>query len=180
MGGVSDDVTIGGLDTPVGHLSVAVVTGDGLAAVGWGRRPRRAPAAGDGERVAPVLAQLAEYFAGQRRSFDVPIDWRHVTGSASAVVLRTLHETVGYGTSVTYGGLADRSGTGVPARAIGGIMGANPIPIVVPCHRVLASDGLGGYSGGSGGNGLEVKRWLLTLEGVLPPTFDWSPAGLTA
>lgn len=181
MDGVSDDVAVGGLDTPVGHISVAV-TRDGLAAVGWGRRPGsgRLPVADDPARLAPVLTQLGEYFAGQRRSFDVAIDWRHVPGSASAVVLRTLHRTVGYGTSVTYGGLAERSGTGVPARAIGGIMGANPLPIVVPCHRVLASDGLGGYSGGSGGNGLEVKRWLLTLEGVLPPTFDWSPDGLGA
>ncbi|WP_199702222.1 methylated-DNA--[protein]-cysteine S-methyltransferase [Jiangella rhizosphaerae] len=178
---MSDEVAVGGLDTPVGRISVAV-TRDGLAAVGWGSRPAsgRLPAAGDEEWVAPVLAQLAEYFDGRRQTFDIPIDWRYVPGSASAVVLRTLHQTVGYGSSVTYGQLADRSGTGVPARAIGGIMGANPIPIVVPCHRVLASDGLGGYSGGSGGNGLEVKRWLLTLEGVLPPTFDWSPAGLTS
>ncbi|TDD73197.1 methylated-DNA--[protein]-cysteine S-methyltransferase [Jiangella aurantiaca] len=181
MDGVSDDVAVGGLDTPVGRISVAV-TRDGLAAVGWGRRPAsgRLPVVDDAERLALVLGQLTEYFAGRRQDFDVPIDWRYVPGSASAVVLRTLHETVGYGSSVTYGQLADRSGTGIPARAIGGIMGANPIPIVVPCHRVLASDGLGGYSGGSGGNGLEVKRWLLTLEGVLPPTFDWSPAGLTA
>nr|WP_199521474.1 methylated-DNA--[protein]-cysteine S-methyltransferase [Jiangella anatolica] len=171
---MSDEMAIGGLETPVGRISVAV-TQDGLAAVGWGRRPD----SGDPALLAPVLAQLAEYFAGQRHDFDLPIDWRRVTGSASAVVLRTLYDTVGYGSSITYGGLADRSGTGVPARAIGGIMGSNPIPIVVPCHRVLASDGLGGYSGGSGGNGLEVKRWLLTLEGVLPPTFDWSPAGLT-
>jgi methylated-DNA-[protein]-cysteine S-methyltransferase len=181
MGGVSDDVAVGGLDTPVGRISVAV-TRDGLAAVGWGRRlgSGRLPLVDDGVRLAPVLGQLAEYFAGTRHDFDLPIDWRHVTGSASGVVLRTLHQTVGYGSSVTYGQLADRSGTGAPARAIGGIMGSNPIPIVVPCHRVLASDGLGGYSGGSGGNGLEVKRWLLTLEGVLPPTFDWDPAGLTA
>lgn len=181
MDGVSDDVAIGGLDTPVGPISVAVTRG-GLAAAGWGRRPPfgRLPVADDGDRLAPVLTQLAEYFAGRRQVFDLPIDWRYVPGSASAVVLRTLHQSVGYGSSVTYGQLAERSGTGVPARAVGGIMGANPIPIVVPCHRVLASDGLGGYSGGSGGNGLEVKRWLLTLEGVLPPTFDWSPAGLTA
>jgi methylated-DNA-[protein]-cysteine S-methyltransferase len=52
-------------------------------------------------------------------------------------------------------------------------MGSNPIPVIVPCHRVVASDGLGGYSGGAG---LEVKRWLLILEGSLPPTLDWEPA----
>ena len=60
----------------------------------------------------------------------------------------------------------------VPARAVGKIMGSNPIPVIVPCHRVLASDGLGGYSGGAG---VEVKRWLLILEGSLPPTLDWQP-----
>jgi methylated-DNA-[protein]-cysteine S-methyltransferase len=51
-------------------------------------------------------------------------------------------------------------------------MGSNPVPVIVPCHRVLASDGLGGYSGGAG---VEVKRWLLILEGSLPPTLDWQP-----
>ncbi|TDD98913.1 methylated-DNA--[protein]-cysteine S-methyltransferase [Jiangella asiatica] len=177
-----DDVAVGGLDTPVGPLAVAV-TRDGLAAVGWGAPARltgraQVPVADDAARTAPVLTQLGEYFAGTRRHFDVPVDWRYVTGSARTV-LTTLHSTVGYGASVTYGELAGRGGTGVPARGIGGIMGANPIPIVVPCHRVLAHDGLGGYSGGSGGNGLEVKRWLLTLEGVLPPTFDWNPNHLS-
>ena len=62
----------------------------------------------------------------------------------------------------------------VPARAIGQLMGANPIPIIVPCHRVVAADGLGGYSGGTG---IEIKRWLLIFEGALPPTLDWAMAG---
>jgi methylated-DNA-[protein]-cysteine S-methyltransferase len=79
---------------------------------------------------------------------------------------------------VTYGNLASRAGLEaaddvIPARAVGQIMGSNPIPIIVPCHRVVASDGLGGYSGGAGP---EVKRWLLILEGSLPPTLDWTPA----
>jgi len=56
----------------------------------------------------------------------------------------------------------------------GQIMGSNPCPIVVPCHRVVAGDGLGGYSGGAG---IEIKRWLLIFEGALPPTLDWDPAG---
>jgi len=53
-------------------------------------------------------------------------------------------------------------------------MGSNPIPVIVPCHRVVAGNGLGGYSGGTG---LEVKRWLLVFEGALPPTLDWAPTG---
>ncbi|WP_202818845.1 MGMT family protein [Actinosynnema sp. ALI-1.44] len=54
-------------------------------------------------------------------------------------------------------------------------MGSNPVPIVVPCHRVVASGGLGGYSGGTGGDGLAVKQWLLIMEGALPPTLGWDP-----
>jgi methylated-DNA-[protein]-cysteine S-methyltransferase len=82
-------------------------------------------------------------------------------------VLGTLYSTVPYGRVVTYGELATRSGSGIPPRGIGSIMGSNPIPIVVPCHRVVAGDGLGGFSGGTG---VESKRRLLTLEGYLPPT----------
>ena len=175
------DTVIAGLDTPVGWISVAV-TRDGLADVGWrgveelaadvaGRGgPPRVP---DDGRAAPVLAELREYFAGTRREFGVPVDWRFYSRGQRAV-LETLYRTVPYGESITYGALAERAGTGVPARGIGAIMGSNPIPIVVPCHRVLASDGLGGYSGGEGEDGLATKRWLLTLEGVLPPTLDWA------
>ena len=79
---------------------------------------------------------------------------------------------------MSYGILAGRAGLTpspdvIPAREVGQIMGSNPIPIIVPCHRVVASDGLGGYSGGAGP---EVKRWLLILEGSAPPTLDWVPA----
>ncbi len=80
-------------------------------------------------------------------------------------MLGLLYESVPYGHAVTYGDLVGE--TGIPARAIGSIMGSNPIPIIVPCHRVVAGGGLGGFSGGSG---VESKRWLLTLEGHLPPT----------
>jgi methylated-DNA-[protein]-cysteine S-methyltransferase len=108
---------------------------------------------------------------------------------------------VPFGRSISYGQLASRSGTSLPARGIGSVMAGNPLPLVVPCHRVLAANGLGGYSGGapsndgsvdppaersasgsstaSGGRtpyGLETKRWLLTFEQVLPPTLGWDPA----
>jgi methylated-DNA-[protein]-cysteine S-methyltransferase len=104
---------------------------------------------------------------GEPTEFDVPID-PGTQSDVTRAVLTTLHESVGFGDSITYGDLAARSGTEVPARAIGSIMGANPIPIIVPCHRVLAADGLGGYSGGAPGEGLATKRWLLGHEGVLP------------
>ena len=177
----ADDVAVGEMDSPVGRLGVAV-TGVGLASLSWGDGAGMAawvagrggpPVVDDTGRVAPVLDRLGEYFTGARRVFDIPLDWRFTSG-VQRTVLETLNRTVGYGASVTYGELAARSGTGVPARGIGSVMGSNPIPIVVPCHRVLASDGLGGYSGGTGEDGLAVKRWLLTLEGVLPPTLDWA------
>jgi methylated-DNA-[protein]-cysteine S-methyltransferase len=122
--------------------------------------------------------QLAEYFAGQRRVFDLPLDWSSCS-RAQHQVLSVLYDSVGYGETVTYGELAQRAvagpdGISLPARAIGRIMGSNPLPLIVPCHRVVAGNGLGGYSGGTG---IEIKRWLLIFEGALPVTLDWSPAG---
>jgi methylated-DNA-[protein]-cysteine S-methyltransferase len=137
-------------------------------------------AAGDqaaGELTIAARGQLAEYFRGQRQAFELPLDWSGTAGTQRHV-LEVLEESVGYGQTTSYGRLAAQAGlttaSDVPvARLVGKIMGSNPIPVIVPCHRVLASDGLGGYSGGTG---LEVKRWLLILEGALPPTLDWEPA----
>lgn len=166
-------VAFGGLPTPVGTVLVAV-TETGLVATGFAdssaARVRVAerlalPVVEDPERTKEVRAQLDEYFAGRRREFATALDWRLATRTAQRV-LDTLHRTVGFGQVITYGELAARSGTGVPARGIGSIMGKNPIPIVVPCHRVVAGDGLGGFSGGEG---VESKRALLTMEGYLPP-----------
>ena len=142
---------------------------------------RRGSAGSAAEQRDAAVAQLAEYFAGKRRGFDLFIDWS-VTSSLQQQVLRMLTDSVGYGETVSYGALArrvghDSFGASPPARAVGQIMGSNPIPVVVPCHRVVAADGLGGYSGGTG---TEVKRWLLTLEGALPPTLDWDAACLRA
>jgi methylated-DNA-[protein]-cysteine S-methyltransferase len=155
--------------TPVGPFVLAV-TEDGLGASGWGspatlRERLGFPEAADPGRTASVVAQLNAYFAGESRSFATPIDWRLTAGSRRKV-LQALYE-IPYGKVVTYGELAARSGTGVPARGIGSIMGGNPLPIVVPCHRVVAGNGLGGFSGGVG---VETKRWLLTHEGYLQPT----------
>lgn len=140
--------------------------------------PAGAGAAADSR--ADAVTQLAEYFRGRRRSFDLPLDWSGMS-RLQRRVLGMLFDSVGYGETVSYGTLARRvqsaGETLVPARAIGQIMGSNPIPLIVPCHRVVAADGLGGYSGGTG---LEVKRWLLTFEGALPPTLDWEPSRLPA
>ena len=125
-----------------------------------------------------ACTQLGEYFAGQRRVFDLPVDWSGMS-APQRQVLPVLLASAGYGETVTYGALARRAGLAdggkVPAaRVTGQIMGSNPCPIIVPCHRVVAGDGLGGYSGGTG---IEIKRWLLIFEGALPPTLDWDPAG---
>jgi methylated-DNA-[protein]-cysteine S-methyltransferase len=156
-------MSFGTLETPVGTLGV---TGDGgaITSVGWVRGAAEQDVDG---LVAEALNQLEAYFAGELRRFDVPFDLGEQT-EATRAVLMTLYDTVGYGDSITYGQLAERSGTDIPARGIGAIMGANPVPIIVPCHRVLASDGLGGYSGGAPGEGLLTKRRLLEFEGALP------------
>jgi methylated-DNA-[protein]-cysteine S-methyltransferase len=166
-------VAFGSVPTELGDV-LAAVTDDGLVATAFTDSPhiRAAIAARLGlpEAESPalrgVLAQLRQYFAGSRRDFEVTVDWR-LMSDAQRRVLGTLYSTVPYGKVVTYGELAARSGTGIPPRGIGSIMGSNPIPIVVPCHRVVAGDGLGGFSGGTG---VESKRRLLTLEGYLPPT----------
>lgn len=168
---VSDLTTLrGSLRTPVGVLTV-LADDEGIRSIGWRHRPADvgepvdSPAA---DHLSAAIGQLQEYFAGQRRDFDLPIVLAGLPESTVAV-LTALKDTVGYGQTVTYGELAARSGTGVPARAIGSIMGSNPVPIVIPCHRVVASDGLGGYSGGEPGRGRETKTWLLGHEGALPP-----------
>ena len=117
-----------------------------------------------------AVAQLREYFAGGRRVFDVPLDWSLTRGSQRRV-LETLFTTVGYGATATYGELAARSELGsahTAARGVGAIMGSNPLPVVVPCHRVMAADGLGGFGGGR-----STKEWLLAHEGVLTGALDF-------
>jgi len=168
---VSELTTVrGSLQTPVGVVTV-LADDDGIRSVGWRYRPADAPVP-DGspaaDHVLAAVAQLEEYFAGRRTDFDLPIRLDGL-GDSTLAVLTALKDTVGYGETVTYGQLAARSGTSVPARAIGSIMGSNPVPIVIPCHRVVASDGLGGYSGGERGRGRETKLWLLEHEGALPP-----------
>lgn len=157
---------------PIGALTIGV-TGAGLVLLGFGDRPRLAaqaaarldePLVTDPDATAAAATQLGEYLAGHRRAFELPLDWRLTAGSGRRV-LRALYDTVPFGATVTYGELAERGGLGdsyTAARGVGSIMGANPIAIVVPCHRVLAADGLGGFGGGRA-----TKEHLLALEGLL-------------
>ncbi|MFD8642998.1 methylated-DNA--[protein]-cysteine S-methyltransferase [Streptomyces zaomyceticus] len=113
--------------------------------------------------LAEPIRRLDRYFAGEPGDVDLPLDWS-LTAGFNRTVLRELASGVPYGTVVGYGELARRVGQPGAAQAVGAAMGSNPLPVVVPCHRVVESDGgLGGFGGGT-----ETKRQLLALEGVLP------------
>lgn len=165
-------VAFGAVPTQVGDVLVAV-TEDGVVATDFRDsadvRARIAarvglPVVDDPDRTARARTEVAAYFGCSLRDFTVPVDWR-LMSTAQRLVLGTLYETVPFGQVVTYGELAKRSGSTIPARGIGSIMGSNPIPIIVACHRVVAGAGLGGFSGG---DGVESKQFLLALEGQLP------------
>lgn len=165
-------VAFAAVPTQVGAVMVAV-TESGVAATHFRDsadvRARIAARLGlsvveDRARTGPARTELATYFSGSLRDFTVALHWR-LMSAAQRLVLGTLYETVHFGQVVTYGELAKRSGADIPARGIGSIMGSNPIPIIVPCHRVVAGNGLGGFSGG---DGVESKQALLALEGQLP------------
>ena len=163
---------------PGGQASPARASATTQASTAQASPPGVGPTQASAGLLGAARDQLAEYFAGQRQAFDLPVDWSGCS-RAQHQVLSVLYDSVGYGETVTYGELAQRAvagpdGISLPARAIGRIMGSNPIPLIVPCHRVVAGNGLGGYSGGTG---IEIKRWLLIFEGALPATLDWSPAG---
>jgi len=103
--------------------------------------------------------RLRAYFGGARETFDVPVDWSGVTAFGRAVLERV--HAIPYGEVRTYGDIARQVGKPGASRAVGQAVGANPVPLIVPCHRVVAANGLGGFGGG-----LEWKRRLLSLEGV--------------
>jgi methylated-DNA-[protein]-cysteine S-methyltransferase len=171
------------IDSPIGELILAATPG-GLREIDFGanvtdtefvsrlrrhdvepvRLERIADAAAD---VRPILertaAELREYFGGQRSRFDVPLDWGAMAPFQRAVLEATAG--VPFGHLETYAGIARRIGKPGATRAVGNALGRNPIPVIVPCHRVIRSDAtIGGYTGGLG-----IKQHLLTLEGITPP-----------
>ena len=122
------------------------------------RLPSPAP-----RQVRAISSAFERYFAGSAHALDsIPVDLSGVKGEFQRAVLETLRTLVGPGATMSYGELAAAAGRPGAARAVGYAMAHNPVPLIVPCHRVLASDGtLGGYGGG-----LEMKRRLLRIEGV--------------
>jgi len=169
------------VDSPLGPLWVAVGP-QGVAVISYGDEPSatdlgrlvRTYGPGivpDARRTAGIARELDQYFNGRRRSFDVQIDLSGLTPFQRRVLRATAR--IPYGDLVTYKTVARRAGNEAASRAAGAAVGANPIPIVVPCHRVVASDGtLGGYAGG-----LDAKRRLLAIErGEAVPAGGWPPA----
>lgn len=163
------DVAYAQAESPFGPLTVAA-TDTGLALLAYPELPLdqvldrlaakisprvlQAPA-----RLDPVRRQLDEYFDGRRRDFDLPLDWGLIRGEFFRAVLHATAE-IPYGHTLTYRQVAERAGNPKAVRAAGNGLGSNPIPIVVPCHRVLATGGgLGGYTGG-----LHRKQRLLAIE----------------
>ncbi len=105
--------------------------------------------------------QLLAYLNGQRKSFDVPLDWSGLTEFQHLVLRRTLE--IPFGEILRYGELARLINKPAASRAVGAALGSNPIPLIIPCHRVVAADGsLTGYSAAEG---IKTKQWLLELEG---------------
>jgi methylated-DNA-[protein]-cysteine S-methyltransferase len=163
------DVAYRTVDTPVGPLLLAA-TDLGLVRVAFAREGHDAVLQSLSDRISPrvlrapgrldpVARELEDYFAGRRHAFDVPLDWRLSTGFR-ATVLHHLATDVAYGRTASYGALAALAGNPKAVRAVGTACATNPIPVVVPCHRVVRSDGgMGGYRGGP-----EAKRALLDLE----------------
>jgi methylated-DNA-[protein]-cysteine S-methyltransferase len=141
------------IDSPIGRLTISA-TEDAIVAIGWGDQK-------SGE-LTPLLTeahrQLEAYFGGRLRSFDLPLQ---PTGSPFEQRVWAEMCRIPHGQTRSYGELA--MDVGSAPRAIGRACGHNPVPIVIPCHRVLARNGLGGYSGGAG---LPTKRLLLELEGT--------------
>ena len=162
------DVAYRIVDSPVGPLLVAA-TELGLVRVAYAREGHDSVLQKLADTVSPriLLAparldaaarELDEYFAGARRDFDLALDWRLSAGFRN-VVLRHLPE-IGYGHTASYAAVAKLAGNPKAVRAVGSACAANPLPVVVPCHRVIRSDGaMGGYLGG-----VEAKRILLALE----------------
>ena len=151
------------MQTPIGEL-VLVASDRGLREIHLPLGPRSAHRR-DGGADHPILTetrrQLEEYFRGERRGFDVPLD---VDGSPFQREVWNALGLIPYGATESYGRLAERVGRPGAARAVGGANGRNPVPIVVPCHRVIGSSGaLTGY-GGPSEAGIAMKRWLIDHE----------------
>jgi len=158
------------VDSPVGPLLLAA-TDIGLVRVAYSREDHDTVLQTLADRISPRILhapvrldpaarELEEYFAGTRQTFDLALDWRLSAGFRASVLHRL--PDIGYGHTASYATVAALAGNPKAVRAVGTACATNPLPVVIPCHRVVRSDGsMGGYLGG-----VEAKRTLLTLEDV--------------
>jgi methylated-DNA-[protein]-cysteine S-methyltransferase len=151
------------MDSPIGRIEIV---GDGRAVVALAiERDGTLPHDDQPETADAILdlavAQLREYFAGQRHDFDIPVA---LAGTAFQLAVWEQLVDLEWGEVISYGDLGRGTGRATAGRAVGGAVGANPVPIIVPCHRVLGSDGT--ITGYSGGDGIPTKSWLLSHEGI--------------
>ena len=149
--------------SPLGRLEVV---GDGAAIVALsieraGALPHDDLAARPDPILDAALAQLAQYFAGGRHDFDLPV---RLVGTEFQRSVWAQISQLGFGEIASYGDLGRGTGRATAGRAVGGAVGANPVPIIVPCHRILGASGL--ITGYSGGEGISTKSWLLAHEGI--------------
>ncbi len=132
-----------------------VETDGAISTLDWGREPT---ASDDSPVLREAAQQLGAYFAGEREEFELPL---HVAGSDFQKAVCGAMSAIPFGYTRTYGEIAKE--LGAPAQAVGGACGGNPIPIIIPCHRVMGAKGLTGFSGAGG---VESKVWLLRHEGA--------------
>ena len=146
------------VESPVGRLEL-VASEEGLRSLHWTDSSERATTEAHHPVLDAAQAQLAEYFAGTRTAFDLPLD---LVGTPFQVKAWRALADIPYGETVSYGEQAERIGHPKAFRAVGSANGKNPVAIILPCHRVINSDG--GLGGFGGGDGLPTKRRLLDLE----------------
>ncbi|MCF8550178.1 MAG: methylated-DNA--[protein]-cysteine S-methyltransferase [Pontimonas sp.] len=150
------------MDSPLGPLTITA-SNQTITAVTIGKRPSSKPSVSpaDADVLHRAARQLGEYFEGSRTAFDLPLHW---SGTRFQEAIWSELTAIPFGEKLTYDELGQRAGLGRAPRAVGGAVGRNPIPIIVPCHRVLGASGT--ITGYSAGDGIPTKEKLLRHEGI--------------
>ncbi len=143
--------------SPIGRLYLAA-SQNGISEISYSRPAGFKESGADSPIISQAKKELEQYFAGKRKTWNVPLDWGEQNGFYQKA--RKACARVGYGKTLSYGELAKRADNPKAARAAGTAMATNPISIIVPCHRIVTSQGQTGKYGG----GAEAKKWLLNLE----------------
>ena len=148
-------------DSQIGPITL-IRSNDGLCALFFGSTCPQTPSSREDDLLLQATGQVLEFLDGRRKSFTLPLDMSKLTEFQTSVLKTTLE--IPYGEIRTYGEIAQILHKPAAARAVGGALSRNPMPILIPCHRVVGGNGhLTGYTGA---RGLETKQWLLLKEGV--------------